>query len=312
MLEGKVVICRLNRTEQGQDTLDLQAVDIYNKEVSVSVPYIAVSHVRSAGLGNPSGTSLPLCQIMWLQSLVDWAVEGAGDKRLASFFWIDTLCLPLDKRLRGTALVHTGHIFATAQATMVHDPPMYTQTFTSGHGALIRIRGSTWKRRLWTLEEGSIAECLIFHPSNRMVNLKDLLETSQEGRDISLSIGPLLPPHYLLEWRSLPRLVDSFADDFKSLWKKRTSHSIPSELAQAKSKLKSMLRLGFLTNPRFRYFIEEDEYQHIPVLCNTLFRIYGSIIAEDKRTRSGAELEIQWSHVEAMIERSMGMSRLDT
>ncbi len=76
-------------------------------------PYVAISHVWSDGLGNPNHNSLPFCQIKRLQELVQ---ESTG-KPLP--FWIDTICVPLEERLRGKAIANMAKVYRSAAAVLV-------------------------------------------------------------------------------------------------------------------------------------------------------------------------------------------------
>ena len=55
-------------------------------EPALDRPYVAISHVWAAGLGNASNNSLPVCQLRVLQELVD-NLTGVKSQP----FWIDTL-----------------------------------------------------------------------------------------------------------------------------------------------------------------------------------------------------------------------------
>ena len=271
--ENKTALCRFQNRDGGQISLVFQNLDELG-----STPYIAISHVRCAGLGNSAGNSLPLCQVALLQKLVDEVAKGFGVGP-ETLFWIDTLCLHRTKHRQEATLTAARHIFATAKAVLVLDPPLYLHTFSSSQEALIRIRYSTWKERLWTLEEGSTAQSLVFRFSHGMVTLKELLRSAEEAppcdllKNVIRRIRPWPLAHNLPEYQVLPRLVERFADDLQAL--RRDSQRFSAFTLLDQQKLKRMLRLGYLASPVFRYFIHEDEYDGILAIWEPLLKAYG-------------------------------------
>lgn len=279
----KIVLCRFQHDTGSQRTLELRVVDIDG-----SVPYTAISHVRSAGLGNELTNSLPYCQLSLLQSLAD---QLGGTDLAGELFWIDTLCLPKKAQLRKIALTSAWNIFAGARHVLVLDPPLYKHTFCSSQEALIRIRYSFWKRRLWTLEEGFLAKSLVFRFANRMVSLGELLDTFDEGLGNETLKHMLwkMDPWYLktcpqeLTEQRLRKLLKYFADDISALSRRCKNGVVLTWPNMDKLEMLLKLRLGFLAASRFRYFVEGDESRHIPVVWETLLRVYGGIIDETEQ-----------------------------
>lgn len=279
----KIVLCRFRHDTGSQRTLELRAVDIDG-----SIPYTAISHVRSAGLGNKLTNSLPFCQLSLLQSLAD---QLGGTGPAGGLFWIDTLCLPREMQLRKTALASAWDIFAGARHVLVLDPPLYQHAFCSAQEALIRIRYSSWKRRLWTLEEGFAAESLVFRFANRMVSLDELLNTFEKG------FGDEMLKHMLWKmdpWdlktcsrelieQKLRRLLKHFIGDVSALSRRCKNAVISSWSNVDKLEVLLKLRLGFLAASRFRYFVEDDESRHIPLVWEILLKVYGGIEDQTKQ-----------------------------
>lgn len=58
--------------------------------------YIAISHVWADGLGNPKANAIPLCQ---LKVLCRTLQNSTDDKGQNLSFWLDTLCISVDKSL---------------------------------------------------------------------------------------------------------------------------------------------------------------------------------------------------------------------
>ena len=56
--------------------------------------FVAISHVRSVGLGNDRKTSLPFCQLTLIQVLVN-QIDPPQNEQTDTSFWIDTMACPL-------------------------------------------------------------------------------------------------------------------------------------------------------------------------------------------------------------------------
>lgn len=149
--------------------------------------YVAMSHVWSDGLGNPSENALPQCQLERIQSYllalpnsqesavftiggisVDWRRLNFGTlkSRAIPLFWMDTLCIPVKAEhalLRHQAINQMASIYAAAVQVLVLDSELQ-QTATKSAQAvavLSRILFSVWMGRSWTLQEGILGrECV--------------------------------------------------------------------------------------------------------------------------------------------------------
>lgn len=178
-----------------------------------------------------------------------------------------------------------------AKAVLVLDPPLYDHSFVRSQEALAIIRKSCWKRRLWTLEEVSAAQHLFLQFSNRMVTLENLLAGVEEH----YKKGVFRPtPHWHLsddlpEKKALHRLSEHLTDDLQAL--KGQFRDAPATAGLDKEKLKRILRLGYLSNPIFRHFVEEDECKGISSIRAPLIEVYGGRGHEDQRSNgSGHDL----------------------
>jgi hypothetical protein len=136
--------------------------------------YIAISHVWSDGLGNPSDNKIPCCQAIRLGQLVA-QLSGVHDQVP---FWIDTICVPLRKSLRKLAIRKMKSTYEKAILVLVLD----SQLQKTSVGALqsfsdiafckdtaTRILNSGWMRRLWTLQEGRLAKNLNYQFADQAV-----------------------------------------------------------------------------------------------------------------------------------------------
>lgn len=311
--ERKITLFRFRRRPWGRRHLESRTVDAADELAKMS--YIAISHVNSTGLGNVHSTSLPYCQVLLIQSLVDdLASRSCRADVDGTFFWIDTLCLPIDPELRHAALVPARRIFATAQAVLVLDPPLYKHAVNSSQEALVRIRYSSWKGRLWTLEEGLVARSLFFRFSNRTVTLEELLKGIEQEEDGLLLkkvvhvTRPWMLTHFTPEAEALPEMMERFQDDMSTLWKKGGGlPDVAFVTGLSKARLNKIMRLCFLSSPIFRYFVEEDEYQRVPVAWEALIRIYGfNGMAQTQPSRVGRR-----DMVDDVIERLKNISSID-
>lgn len=167
-----VVRCKL----RGLDRLTLQHV-----RASPSA-YTAISHLWADGLGNPSGNTLPRCQ---LERLVNWvskaarsATTGSGNLFRKAFtrshidFWLDIYCVPVVKRntlapltddsirteelqrLKAAALSRMLAVYSWAESVLVLDHEL--SYITSSHDELEllgRVAISGWNSRYWTFQE---------------------------------------------------------------------------------------------------------------------------------------------------------------
>lgn len=145
-------------------------------------PYIAFSHVcvcfspvlrvlyllllslGADGLGNPFHNALPCCQIRLLRDLARELCKkfdlGSGKTSIA--FWIDTLCIPVApelKEYRKLAIRLLARIYSNATGVLVLDREL--RHFESSKASIlefcIRLMCSGWLKRLWTLQEASLA-----------------------------------------------------------------------------------------------------------------------------------------------------------
>jgi hypothetical protein len=119
-------------------------------EATVDTKYVAISHVWSDGLGNPSTNSLPQCQMRHLSALL------AQDQCDRTLFWLDTLCCPIGpKTAKNQAIALMRKTYQEADKVLVLDSYLQSQPFSelSKTEAFFMIHISQWSCRLWTLEE---------------------------------------------------------------------------------------------------------------------------------------------------------------
>ncbi|KAL8862528.1 MAG: hypothetical protein Q9178_001026 [Gyalolechia marmorata] len=222
-----------------------------NASNPLSPEFVAVSHIRYVGLGNAQSHALPYCQLCFLQMTAN-EVSGAGTSATVgenTQFWIDTMCLPLDRAAKKAALRGLHEVYTSAYKVVVLDPSLLEAAVSSAQDAVFRIRYSLWKTRLWTLQEGMLAREVYIRFKNRTHRLGELV-TEYEGSPHRLLSPTTLP---LCSEVRLKELLATLDSDIKALLETRESATFD------KGRLYMYLRLGYLASPLYRYFCEEHE-----------------------------------------------------
>jgi Heterokaryon incompatibility protein (HET) len=137
--------------------------------------YIAISHVWSQGLGNPSSNSLPGCQLRHLFQLI--REISTSEVHL----WIDTISVPVTKEHKKIALKTLGQVYRQAHHVLVIDRHLL-QVGTDSFERQIQLQSSEWIGRLWTFQEGRLAQ-------NLFVQFKDGAIPASELLQMPLEIG---------------------------------------------------------------------------------------------------------------------------
>ncbi|KAK8038599.1 het domain protein [Apiospora rasikravindrae] len=232
--------------------------------------FVAITHVRSTGLGNDAKNALPRCRLHHIQSLVNQILPPEPEKKGTNTpFWIDTLCVPLRSKHRRTEMSQIWKAFRLAGAVLVLDPTLSKHVYSTPEEALVRIRFSLWKRRLWTLEEGYYATRLAFSFRDRLVWLDQLLTEIRHSFLVLTGLRQHGVPdaiHEMMDRPDLTQALDAFAADVRST----------SELVSAadREQLYSVLRVCYLSSPKFLYLLERHEVECIQVVLPSLLRIY--------------------------------------
>lgn len=161
------------------------ASPLRKNEIDLSQPneetrFIAISHVRAEGLGNSMDSLLPLCQIRLLQTYAN-NLEGTETTEHV-LFWIDSLCVPSNKRTKKVAVRNLRQVFTQAWAVLVLDPTIMQSTSISTDEERLSIIGtSAWPTRLWTLQEGAVAKRLFFQFRDGATKFQDLVVSGHPG-----------------------------------------------------------------------------------------------------------------------------------
>jgi hypothetical protein len=144
------------------------------------MPYVAISHVWADGLGSTTEEGLPLCQIKRLSAITRELVPDGA-------FWIDSLCVPAVRDMRNRAIGLMAQTYKDAAVVLVIDSGIRSTSISaSREEKLLRVLSSGWMQRLWTLQEGLLANRLVFEFSGGLVALEELLPVGEEHFNVVL------------------------------------------------------------------------------------------------------------------------------
>lgn len=147
--------------------------------------YVAISHVWSDGLGNPRRNAIPRCQFVRLSNIV----RGYQNTTL---FWLDTLCVPPDAAKldeeQQMAMELMGKTYEDANAVIVLDSWTVKETHKNKSDAenLFKIFHCSWNSRLWTFQEGALAQTLIFQFYDGLYDVDKGVQRMKANGDISM------------------------------------------------------------------------------------------------------------------------------
>ncbi|KAK7423425.1 hypothetical protein QQZ08_009103 [Neonectria magnoliae] len=97
------------------------------------------------------------------------STEHAGtttaDKDLTPLnaFWLDTLCIPVEKAARRKAVAEMNDVYRAAERVVIIDSSLAeVSTADKAENIIARLALSGWSRRLWTFPEGMLAKSKLF------------------------------------------------------------------------------------------------------------------------------------------------------
>lgn len=126
-------------------------------------------------MGSTSEAGVPICVVKFLSDAATAAYNAISDtEAVASIpFWIDSLCVPKQPRLRQTAISLMGETYASAAAVIVIDSGILRLAVESPmEEQLFMLYVSNWVQRLWTLKEALLARQLLFRVSNGLIDFR--------------------------------------------------------------------------------------------------------------------------------------------
>ncbi|KAL8880304.1 MAG: hypothetical protein Q9198_002262 [Flavoplaca austrocitrina] len=140
--------------------------------------FVAISHVWAEGAGNVDGNALQTCLLEEISELVR---ELSGLK----YFWIDTLCVPVRPREMQTLALNKMRVpYEGAKHVLVLDSHLRSlnATMMSTTELFAQVSCSSWMRRLWTLQEGRLAQNVWFQFADTAVNVKKVFTNLDRRR----------------------------------------------------------------------------------------------------------------------------------
>jgi hypothetical protein len=103
--------------------------------------------------------------------------SNPGESSKAPLIWLDTLCCPAkDGEGKQKAIEKIRLVYQRAEHVLVLDSGLmaYESKSQEVHEKVVRIFTSGWVRRLWTLQEGSLAKSLYFQFADEAISLRAL------------------------------------------------------------------------------------------------------------------------------------------
>ena len=158
-----------------------------------NVKYTAISHVWADGLGNKQANALRQCQVNHIYDRLNNFQTPFTSDRQEVFVWIDTICCPLKPPdSKRTALALMRETYKNAENVLVFDAELEMTDHTNLDylEILARIACSTWNRRLWTLQEGFLAQNIWIQFQTKAINM-DRLMIEHNDVDESIQSGLL-------------------------------------------------------------------------------------------------------------------------
>lgn len=235
------------------------------------------------GLGNPTGNAIFQCQLKDIHEAlksISSDLELVSDNQRSVAFWLDTLCIPVDKELqdlRDFSIQEMRNIYKNASAVLVLDPDLRTLTLDSSHAEFFcRVLSCNWGFRLWTYQEAALSDRLILRGDDCLLYYDKILEeyaNRASSPRISTSLEIVLA-RYCQETipRSLPAVIEHEDDGIQALLHKVTDRvtSRPGDETICISTNIGLDPLPFLhTSPENRMRILLEMLPNIP--ANILF-----------------------------------------
>lgn len=155
-----------------------------------SLPYVAISHAWNDGLISMDGTGLPRCQLLRIRDVL-----GKDPKMKDLPFWIDSLCIPENTKLKNRAIQRMNMVYQQAYTVLVLDLNLQsTSCQAEDLVATVRITTGNWLKRMWTLPEGIEAKSLHFDcgRGGGLLSIKDLQRRYEAAKS-----DPMHPEHHV-------------------------------------------------------------------------------------------------------------------
>lgn len=137
------------------------------------VPYVAISHVWSDGLGGTTESGMLRCNVEYLTQLA----LKIGD---TPYIWIDSLCIPKAESPRKVAISMMADTYRLAHRTLVLDKGiMQCASTLSLESRMLALSLSTWQGRLWTLQESSLSSEVRFVLKDAVISADSIMRENR-------------------------------------------------------------------------------------------------------------------------------------
>ncbi|KAL9006116.1 MAG: hypothetical protein Q9188_001136 [Gyalolechia gomerana] len=164
------------------------SIELKVHKYTIGLPFVALSHVWSGGMGNVNKNSMRLCQLRYLHSLLRRIHKNGDDdldrrygsrkindgiddlrvrlriarKEVPLLLWIDTLCVPVGSEHKAAytmTLRRMAQIYVSAQCVLVLDPELQhiNHRAMRKEQVFAHILCSAWMSRSWCFQEASLA-----------------------------------------------------------------------------------------------------------------------------------------------------------
>ncbi|OAP62168.1 hypothetical protein AYL99_04371 [Fonsecaea erecta] len=261
-------------------------------------PFVAISHIRSQGLGSTPFNSLYMCQLQRLQESVN-NLFTPGHHLIP--FWIDTACIPRAHPGKAYALELLSTVYRQASIVLALDRSIEQTPTTTAAKALDAIKTSAWVRRLWTIREGALGRCVKFQFLDAALSFDDILHGyataphSPVPRWTATVQEPRRP--FVDERRSRTEtdLLDAlclFERDQRVYLGRAPATSRDPARERHKWRLRTLLREAYLSTARYGFLATPEEATERAELGRAIETVYAGhtyqdLVAEQATTLDG-------------------------
>lgn len=189
------------------------------------VPFVAISHVWSDGLGNPKKNAIPRCQ---LRRLSKYAREILKDTTDPPLFWLDTICVPPDeicknlksdeREMQNLAMRQMKNTYEQSTVTLVLDNWLLSTKIANMTDAekMMRIFTCAWNSRLWTYQEGALPRSLYFQFEDTAEDIDKMKQQLEIDMKSDVALRYTLGERLLAQYNSLRgfQAFDKDSEDF--------------------------------------------------------------------------------------------------
>lgn len=148
---------------------------------------------HDSGLGNLRQNTLPVCQLRRAQRIVNSLYINS---RQPVPFWINTVCVPLKYPYRGIATKSMRRTYKEADKILVLDSAIVgtSSQALSATEMAVRLKASSWVRRLGTFHEAYLARDLYYQFLDVALRLSDIREKYHQQSECKFKVNSMHSP----------------------------------------------------------------------------------------------------------------------